>query len=142
MRRERMVGDLALEFWCPPARNGRVARRAVSLRGEPSNDLKPEAHLIQAANGFEDRSDTAAELVVMAIVEALEIDFVEVNPGADVFEHLWRAIAVRDERRNQASGLGLFEDGYRPFGGDEGFIVSADENFAALAKGVLDQFFR
>src|SRR5205809_2373012 len=35
MRRERMVGDLALEFWCPPARNGRVARRAVSLRGEP-----------------------------------------------------------------------------------------------------------
>ena len=44
-------------------------------------------------------TDASAEFVVMAIVEALEINFVEIEPRAQIFEHLRRAVAVGDEIR-------------------------------------------
>ena len=52
---------------------------------------------MNAADGFEDWTDTSAEFVIVAIVEAFEIDFVEIKPGAQIFEDLRRAVAVGDE---------------------------------------------
>ena len=73
---------------------------------------------MQAANGFENRADAATEFVVMTIVEALEINFIKINPRANVFEHLWRTVAIRHECSEQTSSFGLFEDGHRPFSRD------------------------
>ena len=43
----------------------------------------------------------------MAIVEALQIDLVEVQPGPQIFENLRRAVAVGDESGDQAGSLAL-----------------------------------
>ena len=43
------------------------------------------------------RPDASAEFVIMAIVETLEIDLVEIDPRAEVFEYLRRAVAIGDE---------------------------------------------
>src|SRR5207244_9971415 len=77
---------------------------------------------METADGFEDRPDAAAQLVVMTIVEALEVDLVEVNPGPQVFEHMGRAIAIRDKSGKQAGVFRLFEYGYGPLAGDEWLI--------------------
>ena len=60
---------------------------------------------MQAANGVEDRPDASAQFVVVAIVEALQIDLVKIDPRTQVFEHLRRAVAVGDEAGDQARGL-------------------------------------
>src|SRR5207244_12335932 len=83
---------------------------------------------METADGFEDRPDAAAQLVVMTIVEALEVDLVEVNPGPQVFEHMGRAIAIRDKSGKQAGGFRLFEYGYGPLAGDEWLIVGTDRS--------------
>ena len=64
-------------------------------------------------------ADAAAEFVVVTVVETLEIDFVQIEPGAQVFENLRSGVAVGDEAGDESGGFGLFEDGYRPFAGDQ-----------------------
>ena len=73
---------------------------------------------MDAANAVEDGGDASAEFVIVAIVETLEIDFVEIEMRAQIFENLRRAVAVGDESGDQSGGLGLFEDCYCPFAGD------------------------
>ena len=70
--------------------------------------------------------DASAEFVVVAIVEALEIDLVEIEPRAQVFEDLRRAVAVGNESGEQAGGPCLFENSDGPFAGDERLVVGAD----------------
>ena len=94
---------------------------------------------MNAANAFQDGTDASAEFVIVAIVEALEIDFVEIEPGAQVFEDLRSAIAVGNESGEQACGPCLLEDGYGPFAGDKWLVVSADYNSRALHEGVANQ---
>jgi len=48
----------------------------VEAGNQQGDDLEPESHLINATNAFQDRADTAAEFVIVAIVETLEVDFV------------------------------------------------------------------
>ena len=82
-----------------PAMNAvsRVSSSRESLKpgNQQRDDLEPEAHRVQPADRVEDRLEAAAELAVVAIVEALEIDLVEVDPRPQVLEHLRRAVAVR-----------------------------------------------
>ena len=73
---------------------------------------------MDAADAVEDRSNAAAEFVVVAVVETFEIDFVEIEPGAQVFENLRRGVAVGNEAGDESGGFGLLENGYRPFAGD------------------------
>ena len=128
-----------------PARNS-VRRRSSSARiveagDEQRNDLEPQSHLVNAADAVEDGTDASAEFVVVAIVEALEIDFVEIEPGAQIFENLRSAVAVGNESGEQAGGFGFFENRDRPFAGDQRLVVGADQNFRALIEGVADQCF-
>ena len=77
--------------------------RVVEAGDEERHDLEPDAHAVQPSNGVEDGLEAAAELTIVAIVEALEIDLVEIDPRAQVLEHLRRAVAVGHERRQQAA---------------------------------------
>ncbi len=96
---------------------------------------------MDAADAVEDGSDAAAEFVVVTVVETLEIDFVQIEPGAQVFENLRSGVAVRNESGDQSGGFGLFEDGYRPFAGDQRLVVGADQNLRALRDGIAHQKF-
>ena len=128
-----------------PARNS-VRRRSSSapslkpgIRSVTISSQSPEC--VDAADAVEDGSDAAAEFVVVAVVETLEIDFVQIEPGAQVFENLRSGVAVRDETGDQSGGFGLFENGYRPFAGDQRLVVGADQNLCALGDGVAHQKF-
>ena len=83
----------------------------------------------------------AAELAVVAVVEALEIDFVEIDPRAQVFEHLRRPVAVRHEAGHQPRGPRFLEDGHGPFAGDQRLVVGADDHARPQSRGVSDQPF-
>src|ERR1700721_2686088 len=84
---------------------------------------------MQRANGVEDGLEASAELAIVAIVETLEIDFVEVDPGVEIFEDLRRAVADGDEGGEESGFARLAEDGDRPFAGDQRLVVSADHDF-------------
>jgi hypothetical protein len=77
--------------------------------------------------------------VIVTIVETLQVHFIEVKPGTNIFEHLRRSIAVRNEGGEQACALGFFENSHRPFTGDQRLVVRADENFGALTQSIAHQ---
>ena len=156
--RIRVAGDIVLHLVVAvkggdvPGNVGRDARQefgeaakfvgvVVEAGDEKRDDLEPEPRLMNAADAIEDGSDAAAEFVVVTVVKALEIDFVQIEPGAQVFENLRSAVAVRNEAGDKSRGFGFFEDGYRPFAGDERLIVGADQNLRALGDGIADQKF-
>ena len=111
--------------------------RVIEAGDEEGDDFEPQAHSVDAANTFEDRGDAAAEFVIVTVVEAFEIDFVKIEPRAQVFEDLRRSVAVGDEAGDESGGFGWFENGYGPFAGDERLVVGADENLCALGERIL-----
>jgi hypothetical protein len=70
----------------------------VEAGNEQGDDLQPHAHLVQTADGVEDRLQASAEFAIVAIIEALEVHLVEIDPGMEILEHLRRAVAVRNKR--------------------------------------------
>ena len=96
---------------------------------------------MQAANGVEDGLQAATQLVIVALIETLQIHFVEVEPWAQVFEHLRSAVAVGDESGNQSGRFGFLHDGDGPLGGDERLVVGADQHLRALLQRVAHQGF-
>ena len=113
----------------------------VEAGDEEGDDFEPEAHLVNAANAVEDGADASAEFMVVAVVETFEIDFVEIEMRAEIFEDLGSAVAVGDEAGDESGGFGCYEYGDGPFAGDEWFVVGADENFCALGEGFADESF-
>ena len=87
---------------------------------------------MQTANGPEDRVNASSELAVVAVIKTLQIDLVEVNPWAQVLEHLRRSVAVRNERSLKARCTRFFEDGYGPFARDQRLIIRTHQHFGAL----------
>ena len=77
------------------------------------------------ADGVQDRAQPAAQFVIVAIVEALQIHLVEVHPGPQIFEHLGSGVAVGDESGDQPGGAGLAKNRDGPFAGDQRLVVSA-----------------
>src|SRR5258708_3675661 len=96
---------------------------------------------MDAADAVEDGTDAAAEFVVVTVVEAFEIDFVQIEPGAQIFENLRRTVAIGDEAGDQSGGFGFFEYGYGPLAGDERLVVGADQNLRTLLDCFAHQNF-
>ena len=59
--------------------------RVVEAGNQQRDDLEPDAHRVQLTDRVENRSDPPAELTIVAIVEALEIDLVEIDPRPQIF---------------------------------------------------------
>ena len=112
-------------------RREQLVARVVEARDEQRDDLHPDAHRVQAADRVEDRLEPSAELAIVAIVEALEIDLVEIDPRPQVFEDLRRAVAVRHEAGDEARGFGLLEHRDRPLARDQRLVVRADDHARA-----------
>src|ERR1700722_13834509 len=53
----------------------------VEAGNQQRNNLEPQSALMNAANAVENGGDASAEFVVVAIIEALQVDFVQVEPG-------------------------------------------------------------
>src|SRR5580704_12082623 len=65
---------------------------------------------------------------VGGVVEAGDEKRDDLKPEAQVVEHLWSAVVVRHEAVDKPGGFGFFENGDRPFAGDERLVVGADQN--------------
>src|SRR5580704_319890 len=113
----------------------------VEAGDEEGDDLEPEPHLVDTADAVEDGTDASAEFMVVAVIKAFEIDLVQIEPGAQVFENLGSAVAVGDEAGEKSGGFGFPEYGDSPFAGDERLVVGADQNLRALGDGVPHQKF-
>ena len=73
--------------------------RIVEARNEQRHDLEPEPVRVQPPDRVENRLQASTELAIVAVVEALEIDFVQIDPRPQIFDHFRRAVAVRDKCR-------------------------------------------
>src|SRR6202008_544883 len=118
---------------------GQLLVRVIETGNEQGDDLNPKSHPMQTANRIEDRLQASAQGPIVAIIEALEIDFVEIKPGAEVFEHLGSSIPIRNKPGDQAGGPGFLHDGDRPLSGDERLVVGTHQNAGALANRVTHQ---
>ena len=60
-------------------------------------------------------SEPPAELMISLLVKALEVNFVEIDPGPQVLQDLRSGVAVGNKSSGQPSGLGFLENGHGPF---------------------------
>src|SRR5262249_47080067 len=97
---------------------------------------------MQAPNRVQDGLQAPAELVIVAIIEALEVNFVEINPVPQVLQDLWSPVPVRHEGRQQPGCTGFLEARHRPFAGDQGLIVRAHQDLGALLKRLPHELLR
>ena len=81
----------------------------------------------------------AAELAVVAVAEALQVDLVQRDEGADVVEHLGRGIAIGDEGRLESRRPGDLEHVHRPFGGNQRLVVRRSHHPSALSLRQCDE---
>ena len=115
------------------------SRELLKPGNEQRHDLDPEVHRVQPADRVEDRLQPPAELTVVPVVEALEIDLVEIDPRPQILEHCRRAVAVRHEAGRQSRRLRFLEHGHRPFARDERLVVGADDHPGVLSQGVAHE---
>src|SRR5215471_4008968 len=94
---------------------------------------------MNAPNRVEDGTNSSAQFVIVAVVKALQIDLVEIEPGTQVFEHLGRAVAVGNEAGEEPRSLGLFKNSDGPFAGDQWFVVRADQHLGTLIDCVANK---
>src|ERR1700681_2989792 len=95
--------------------------RVVKSWNQKGHDFQPYAHFIETANGIENWREASAKLMVVTIVKTLQFDFVEIDPGPNIFENLWRSISIRNKSRQQSRSPRLFEYGNRPLCSDQRF---------------------
>ncbi len=139
VKRSDVPGDIGRHI---AQKGGQVPQFVVAVveaGNEQGYDLQPQTHLVQTADGVEDRLQASAELVIVAIVEALEVHFVEIDPRMEILQDLRRPVAVRNKRCQQTRLSGLAENRNRPLAGDQRLVIGADHNFCALGKRVFDQ---
>ena len=116
--------------------------RVVEPRNQQRDDLEPDSHLVQRADRAEDGLDSSAQLAIVTIVEALEIDFVEIDPRAQVFEDTRRAVPVRHVPGQQPALARRLEHRDRPFARNQRLVVRAHHHAAAEPHGFVGQQLR
>ena len=94
---------------------------------------------MEGADRVQDRLDAAAELTVVPVVKALEIDLVEIDPRSDVIQHARRAVAVRHVRGEEARGARLPKDRHGPLAGNQWFVVGRHHDTRPQARCVRDE---
>ncbi len=111
----------------------------VESGDQQRHNLQPDTHLVQAANGVENRLQPSAELAIMAIVEALQIHFVQIYPRMQILQHLRRPVTVRNERCLQPGFARMPENLNCPLARDERLVISAHQHLRALPQRIFHQ---
>src|SRR5262245_27165832 len=132
-------GDVAADRRQEAGRAAQLLFAVVEAGDDQRDDLHPDAALVDHADAVQDVLQRAAQRAVVAVVEALQVDLVGPDPGAEVVEHLRGGVAVGDEAADQAGGGGVAEDLDGPLGGDQRLVVAGDDQARALAPGDGDQ---
>ena len=127
----------------PTAMNAVSRRSSSRIVVEPGNqqrhDLEPDAHLVQAADREQDRFEPSAELPVVPVVEALEIDLVEIDPRPDDTAARARCRCRSTQSRSSTrAARACLEDRHRPLAGDERLVVSGDDDSGAEPPRIRD----
>src|ERR1700736_101626 len=52
----------------------------IEAGNEQRNNLQPKAHLMQRADSLENWPNASAELVIMAVIETLQINLIQIDP--------------------------------------------------------------
>src|SRR5689334_19669528 len=97
---------------------------------------------MNSANAFEDGADSSAEFMIVAVVEALEVHFVKIDPWAQKFEDLRCPVAVGDKRSQKSGSAGFLEYCNSPLAGDERLVIGTDQDLRTLLECVADHGFR
>ena len=103
------------------------------------HDFDPDARAVQPFDGVEDWREPSAQLAVMTIVEAFEIDLVRVDVRSKIFEDAWCSVAVRHKRGRESLSSRFAKDGDGPFHGDERLVVGGDDELCTLAQRILNE---
>ncbi len=113
--------------------------RIVESRNQQRHNLEPDAPVVQLANGPEDRVNPPAQLTIVSIVEALEIDLVEIHPRLDVVEDPRGSVPVRHVSGGESGAARFLENRDGPFARDERLVVRADDDASAEVDGLIDE---
>src|SRR4051812_4656680 len=112
--------------------------RVVESWNQQRDDLQPEADLVNALDGVENWLKASTELAVVRVVEALEVDFVQVNVRAQEVEHLRGGVPIRDETGHQPGSARFLEYGDSPLAGDQRLVVGANHDLCALRQSLFN----
>jgi len=110
----------------------------VESRDDQGDNLDPESHGFEALDGVEDGLEGAAEVVVVGVVEGFEVHFIQADAGAEKVEDFGAGVSVADESADDVVLTGQGKDSHGPIGGDERFIVGADDDGGVVVDGHLD----
>ncbi len=87
----------------------------IEARNEQRDYLAPEFALVHHLDCVEHVREQPAQLSIVTIIEAFQIDLVKIYPGSYVVQYFRRGVAVRDVATRESRGLRLLEDLDRPF---------------------------
>src|SRR5262249_7713628 len=96
----------------------------IKARDYQGDDLFPEASFMDHLHGLENVVNHSSQLPIVTVAHRLQIDLVTVGPGPKIVQHLWRGVPIRDERSAKTSGPRLLKNLYRPFRGDQRFVIA------------------
>src|SRR5271169_2726542 len=113
--------------------------RVVETRDHQGDDLHPKAHFVQATDGLQDGQEAPAQLAIVKVVEAFEVNFVKVHPRSQELEDLWGAIPIGDKGCQQTCRTGFLEDRHRPLAGYQRLVIGAHQHLGALLKSLPHQ---
>ena len=114
----------------------------VESWNKKSDDLEPKAHFVKCAYGVQNGLESSAELPVMAIIKALQIDLVEVYPRANVIQNLGRAVPIRHISGHEPGSLSLLEYRDGPFARNQRLVIGAYHDLSALFQSHLNELLR
>src|ERR1700694_3732399 len=90
-------------------------------------------------DAVDDVLQLAAQRPVVPVAERLEVDLVEVGPGADVLEDLSGGVAVGSVTSAKPARPRALENLDRPLGRNKGFVVRGGDHGGALSLRDVDQ---
>ena len=91
------------------------------------DDFQPQAAFVHHADAVAHVFQRAAERAIAFVVETFQVNFVGHDPRTQEIERFGRGVAVGDKGAGQPGRLRLLEDGHRPLGGDERFVVAGHD---------------
>src|SRR5262245_37461886 len=89
-----MPGNVGRDARKKPGESLELFVRIIETGNQEGHDLQPETHVVQALDCVENRLKPPAELPIVAIIEALQVDFVKIDPRSDEFQNLGCAVPV------------------------------------------------
>ena len=137
-----MPGDFGGNARQEPGHLGQLVIAVVERRHHQGHDLQPKAHLLDALDALQHVGQRPAQLAVVPVVEALQIDLVQIHQRTDERQHFGGGVPVGYEPAHNAALASRREDLHRPIRSDQRLVVGADHHRGMVAEGQFGEFLR